>query len=74
MLQLDLQLLPWILDETVQITEMGQYLLGLLNESLLEEVPGDVLHNAVRLLQALIDRHRAHLNQQPHPQVTHDAH
>lgn len=37
------------------------HLLGLLDERLPEELPGDVLHDAARLLQALIHRHRAHL-------------
>ena len=37
------------------------HLLSLLQEGLPEELPGDVLHDAARLLQALVDRHRAHL-------------
>ena len=44
------------------------HLLSLLDERLPEQLPGDVLHNAVGLLQTLVDGDRAHWNRS----VAHD--
>ncbi len=41
------------------------YLLSLLDESLAEELPSDVLHNTTGFFQALVDWHCAHLTHKP---------
>ena len=48
--------------ETSYLGEVAPpHLLRLLDEGLLEEIPGDVFHNAICLLQSLVDGHSANL-------------
>lgn len=42
--------------------EVVNALLGLLQQGLPEQLPGDGLHHAPRLLQGLVDGHRADLH------------